>query len=67
LKKNDLRQDYLRAKLSINKAGKTIVTPFDQQDSSMLVNYAKAHCLVVRQPLAKALAKGELVSVLRLD
>ena len=67
LKKNDLRQDYLRAKLSINKAGKTIVTPFDQQDSSMLANYANAHCLVVRQPLAKALAKGDLVSVLRLD
>jgi molybdopterin molybdotransferase len=67
LKKNDMRQDYLRAKLSINKAGKMIATPFDRQDSSMLANYAKAHCLVVRQPFAKALAKGALVSVLRLD
>ncbi|MDC0196238.1 molybdopterin molybdotransferase MoeA [Gammaproteobacteria bacterium] len=67
LKKNDMRQDYLRAKLSISKAGKMIATPFDRQDSSMLANYAKAHCLIVRQPFAKALAKGELVSVLRLD
>ncbi len=67
LKKNDSRQDYLRAKIEINKAGENIVTPFAQQDSSMLENYAKADCLIIRQPFADPLARGEIVRIVRLD
>jgi molybdopterin molybdotransferase len=67
LKKNDNRQDYLRAKIATNKSGKMIVTPFNRQDSSMLANYAEAHCLIIRQPFANALAKGKIVRVIRLD
>jgi molybdopterin molybdotransferase len=66
VKKNDSRQDYLRAKLAINKAGEKIVTPFARQDSSMLKNYAKADCLIIRQPFAVSLAKGEIVSIIPL-
>jgi molybdopterin molybdotransferase len=66
VKKNDSRQDYLRAKLAINKAGEKIVTPFARQDSSMLKNYAKADCLIIRQPFAVPLAKGEIVSIIPL-
>ena len=67
LNKNDKRQDYLRAKISFNKAGDIIATPFDQQDSSMLANYAKAQCLVLRLPFANAISKGESVKIIRLD
>ena len=67
VKKNDSRQDYLRAKLAINKAGEKIVTPFARQDSSMLKNYAKADCLIIRKPFAVPLTKGEIVSIIPLD
>jgi molybdopterin molybdotransferase len=67
VKKNDSRQDYLRAKLAINKAGEKIVTPFARQDSSMLKNYAKADCLIIRQPFAVPLVRGEIVRIVRLD
>ena len=67
LNKNDKRQDYLRAKISFNKAGDIIAIPFDQQDSSMLANYAKAQCLVLRLPFANAISKGESVKIIRLD
>ena len=67
LKENDTRQDYLRAKLTINKAGDLHAIPFEMQDSSMLSNYAKADCLIIRKPFADALAKGENVRIIRLD
>ena len=65
--KNDKLQDYLRAKITLNKAGEIIAIPFDQQDSSMLANYAKAQCLVLRLPFADAISKGESVKIIRLD
>ena len=67
LEENDSRQDYLRAKLNIKKNGELSATPFNYQDSSMLLNFAKAECLVVRPPFAKALKKGSRVKVIRLD
>ena len=65
--KNDNRQDYLRAKMSINSSEELIVTPFDRQDSSKLANYANAHCLILREPFSNALSKGEIVRIIRLD
>jgi len=67
LEENDSRQDYLRAKLNIKKNGELSATPFNYQDSSMLLNFAKAECLVVRPPFAKALKKGSRAKVIRLD
>mgnify|MGYP001213877594 FL=1 len=67
LEKNDSRQDYLRAKLSRKKNGELSATPFNYQDSSMLLNFAKAECLIIRAPFAKALKKGNRVKIIRLD
>ena len=67
LEENDSRQDYLRAKLNIEKTGKLSVTPFNYQDSSMLLNFAKADCLIIRPPFAKALKKGSQVKIIRLN
>lgn len=63
---NDRRQDYLRAELSSNDAGEAVATPFARQDSSMMANFARADCLVIRPPEAPAIKKGERVRIVRL-
>jgi molybdopterin molybdotransferase len=63
---NDFRQDYLRARLTRDKAGNLVATPFDRQDSAMLAKLAEADCLVVRPPKAKAAAKGARVEIILL-
>jgi molybdopterin molybdotransferase len=62
---NDRRQDYLRARLS-HQDGAAVATPFPVQDSSMVSRLAWADCLIVRPPLAPALAAGERVEILML-
>jgi molybdopterin molybdotransferase len=62
---NDRRQDYLRARLS-RRDGVAVATPFPLQDSSMMSRLAWADCLIVRPPLAPALAAGETVEILGL-
>ena len=66
LEANDRRQDYLRASLSHDAAGRPIATPFARQDSSMLAALAHADCLIVRPPLAPALAAGGTVEIIPL-
>lgn len=66
LKQNDRRQDYLRAALAAGPDGSVIATPFDKQDSSMLRLLQQADCLVIREPHAGPLAKGEPVRCLRI-
>ena len=66
LGENDERQDYLRARLTRDSAGRATATPFERQDSSMLATLAQADCLVVRPPHAPAIAAGENVTILRL-
>ena len=61
---NDERQEYLRANLRDEPDG-TVATPFQTQDSSMLSDLARADCLVVRPPHAKAAAPGESVEIRR--
>jgi molybdopterin molybdotransferase len=63
---NDLRQDYLRARLDASAEGLPIVTPVGHQDSSLLGNLAAAEALVIRPPFAPAAAKGELCAILKL-
>lgn len=63
---NDIRQDYLRARLDIDSQGQLRATPVDHQDSSLMANLAKADALIIRPPHAPAAAKGTSVSILRL-
>ena len=64
---NDRRADHLRAALSTDPAGALIATPFERQDSSLLLLLANAGCLILRAPHAPALQAGAAVPVLRLD
>jgi molybdopterin molybdotransferase len=63
---NDLREDYLRARLEERKDGRLIATPVSQQDSSLLANLAGTQALLIRTPLAPAAKAGALCEILRL-
>jgi len=63
---NDRRQDYLRAELSTDEAGRRLAVPFSRQDSSMLAMLARADCLIVRPPFAEAASAGTAVPILPL-
>jgi len=63
---NDLREDYLRARLEQRADGTSIATPVDHQDSSLLGNLAAARALVIRPPFAPAAASGSACDILRL-
>jgi molybdopterin molybdotransferase len=63
---NDLREDYLRARLEVRADGALIATPVDHQDSSLLGNLAAARALVVRAPFAAAALAGAACEILRL-
>jgi molybdopterin molybdotransferase len=66
LEANDRRQDYLRARLSLDRDGNAVASPFGRQDSSMLSVLAGADCLVVRPPMAPAAKAGSRVPVILL-
>jgi molybdopterin molybdotransferase len=61
---NDLRQDYLRAKLHFAPDGVLTVTAFQKQDSSMVSLLASSDCLIVREPYAPAALTGDKVAIL---
>lgn len=63
---NDRRQDYLRARVSLDAGGRKTATPYGRQDSSMLAMLAAADGLILRPPHAEAAQKGAAVSVLEL-
>ena len=67
LSPNDHRQDYLRAKLSLDEEGQRVATAFGRQDSSMLATLARADCLIVRKPNDPALTKGTRIDILPLS
>ncbi len=62
---NDLRQDYVRARVE-EIDGQLVASPFAIQDSSMLRTLADANGLVVRPPFAPALAAGDACPLLML-
>ncbi len=66
LRANDKRFDHLRATLATAPDGALVATAFAQQDSSMLRVLASADALVLRPPLAPAVAEGERVEVIPL-
>jgi molybdopterin molybdotransferase len=63
---NDLREDYLRARLDVRSDGALVATPVNHQDSSLLGNLAAARALVVRPPFAAAASAGSSCEILRL-
>ena len=63
---NDLREDYLRARLETRSDGAVFANPVDHQDSSLLGNLAAARALVIRAPFAPAAAAGSICDILRL-
>jgi molybdopterin molybdotransferase len=63
---NDLRTDYLRARLELRGDGALVATPVDLQDSSLLGNLAAARALVIRAPFAPAAAAGSACELFRL-
>ena len=63
---NDVREDYLRAKLETRADGSLIATPVTRQDSSLLAYLSQADALVIRPPFAPAAAAGSTCEILRL-
>jgi molybdopterin molybdotransferase len=63
---NDMREDYLRARLEERSDGTLIVTPVNHQDSSLLANLAAAQALLIRAPFAPAAKAGEPCEIFRL-
>jgi len=63
---NDLREDYLRARLEEGQDGALVAFPVNHQDSSLLANLAMARALVIRPPFAPKAAAGSACDVLRL-
>ncbi|MEQ1616763.1 MAG: molybdopterin molybdotransferase MoeA [Terricaulis sp.] len=62
LGKNGARETYLRAR--IGEDGR--LTPFENQDSSLLTVFARANALTIRAPFAEPSAAGDLASYLPL-
>jgi molybdopterin molybdotransferase len=63
---NDVREDYLRARLQQRADGTLVATPVNHQDSSLLGNLAVARALVIRSPFAPAASAGSPCTILRL-
>jgi len=63
---NDVREDYLRARLHKRDDGTLIATPVNHQDSSLLAYLSAAQALVVRAPFAPAAVAGDQCEILRL-
>jgi molybdopterin molybdotransferase len=63
---NDVREDYLRARLEQRADGTLVATPVNHQDSSLLGNLAAARALVIRSPFAPAASAGAPCTILRL-
>ena len=63
---NDLREDYLRARLEMRDDGALIATPVNHQDSSLLANLAAARAFVIRAPFAPKAEAGSPCDILRL-
>ncbi|MCP3470218.1 molybdopterin molybdotransferase MoeA [Bradyrhizobium sp. CCGUVB1N3] len=63
---NDVREDYLRARLEEREDGTLVAVPVNHQDSSLLANLAAAQALLVRAPFAPKADAGTPCEVLRL-
>ena len=60
------REHWMRAARAIDAEGRVQVTPFPDQDSSLIGVFSRADCLIVRSAGALAADVGEVVSLLPL-
>jgi molybdopterin molybdotransferase len=60
------REHWMRAGLAVDAEASLIVTPFPDQDSSLVTVFARADALLRRPAGAAPLAAGDLVETLRL-
>jgi molybdopterin molybdotransferase len=60
------REHWMRAVRTIGFDGRVMVTPFPDQDSSLIGVFSRADCLVMRPAGAVAAAAGEVVELLPL-
>lgn len=67
MKANDQRQDFLRATLSTDEAGRVVATPHALQDSSLLSVFSRSQALLIRPPHAPVARAGEGCRILRLS
>jgi len=63
---NGPRQHYLRATSRRGPGGEKVVAALLAQDSSLMADFARADCLIVRPPMAPALEKGDRVTIIPL-
>ncbi|WP_018044749.1 gephyrin-like molybdotransferase Glp [Methylobacterium sp. 88A] len=64
---NDIRQDYMRARVEANAGGFPTVHAETRQDSSMLSVLGQSEALLVRPPGAPAAKRGDPCRIIRLD
>jgi molybdopterin molybdotransferase len=64
---NQLREDYVRARIERGPDGKLVAVPFPTQDSAMLLTLASADGLIRRPPRAPPAPKGTLIDVIVFD
>lgn len=64
---NDVRRDFMRARMARAADGAVHVTPFPSQDSAMLSVLAAADCLLIRPPFAPAGRAGDPCEIIPLD
>jgi molybdopterin molybdotransferase len=67
LESNGPRQYYIRAVSHWSVEGERLVAPLPSQDSSLMAEFARADCLIVRAPNAPALKRGARVRIMPLD
>jgi molybdopterin molybdotransferase len=60
------REHWMRAARAVDAEGRVMVTPFPDQDSSLIGVFSRADCLVMRPASAPAAAAGEVVQLLPL-
>jgi molybdopterin molybdotransferase len=63
---NGPREHWMRAARTIDAGGRVTVTPFPDQDSSLIGVFSRADCLVMRPAGAPAAGVGDVVSLLPL-
>jgi molybdopterin molybdotransferase len=64
---NDVREDYVTARIEAGPDQQVLVYPFRTQDGSMLMTLARADALIRRPAFAPPAQQGEAVDVIRLE
>jgi molybdopterin molybdotransferase len=66
LEANGPRQHYIRAISTRGPGGERVVAALPAQDSSLMADFARADCLIVRTPMAPAVRRGGRVRIIPL-